>query len=209
VIASGPRHVRRCVGGLRLTGTFGDHTIAVEGAAPARGAVHRGPFDSSSSPSSPMNTTGHAARGQYLSDDGLVVDFQNASTTTASRHRRRAPHARLRSSRRGACTSRAWPLRTDRAARLQGGETTADTERARRIAELLTAVGREGTTNLWGERWSKLGGQLHSTARRAQRLGTSECRIEPGRRTRASRRESIPWARGGFEVEPHGHRGAA
>src|SRR5439155_934888 len=32
-----------------------------------------------------------------------------------------------------------------------------DTERARRIAELLTAVaGAKVTTNLWGERWSKL-----------------------------------------------------
>src|SRR5207249_1467830 len=59
-----------------------------------------------------------------------------------------------------------------------------DTERARRIAELLTAVaGAKVTTNLWGERWSKLAVNcMLNPLAGLSGLGTAECRTEPGPR---------------------------
>src|SRR5919109_182830 len=82
-----------------------------------------------------------------------------------------------------------------------------DTERARRIAELLTAVaGAKVTTNLWGERWSKLAVNcMLNPLAGLSGLGTAECRTEPGARRIAIHlgAEVIRVGRAnGFEVEP-------
>jgi len=82
-----------------------------------------------------------------------------------------------------------------------------DTERARRIAELLTAVaGAKVTTNLWGERWSKLAVNcMLNPLAGLSGLGTAECRTEPGARRIAIHlgAEVIGVGRAsGFEVEP-------
>jgi len=82
-----------------------------------------------------------------------------------------------------------------------------DTERARRIAELLTAVaGAKVTTNLWGERWSKLAVNcMLNPLAGLSGLGTAECRTEPGPRRIAVHlgAEVVRVGRAcGFEVEP-------
>jgi 2-dehydropantoate 2-reductase len=82
-----------------------------------------------------------------------------------------------------------------------------DTERARRVAELLNAVaGAKVTTNLWGERWSKLAVNcMLNPLAGLSGLGTAECRVEPGPRRIAVHlgAEVIRVGRAnGFEVEP-------
>ena len=175
--------------GLRLTGTCGDHTIAVKS----------------------YDTEWATRLGvQYLKDDGLVVDFQNGINdhrvaAVAGAHRTLGCVITIGAG----MYEPGVAMRTDsgQLGFKVGEHDGRDTERARRIAELLTAVaGAKVTTNLWGERWSKLAVNcMLNPLAGLSGLGTAECRTEPGPRRIAVHlgAEVVRVGRAcGFEVEP-------
>jgi 2-dehydropantoate 2-reductase len=197
--------------GLWLTGTCGDHTIAVKVLHVHEAQSIAEPFDLLFVAVKSYDTEWATRLGvQYLKEDGLVVDFQNGIND----HRVAAiagPHRTL------GCviTIGAGMYEPGVAMRTDSGHVGfkigehdgRDTERARRVAELLTAVaGAKVTTNLWGERWSKLAVNcMLNPLAGLSGLGTAECRTEPGVRRIAIYlgAEVIRVGRAnGFEVEP-------
>jgi 2-dehydropantoate 2-reductase len=197
--------------GLRLTGTCGDHTIAVKALHLHEAQSIAEPFDLLFVAVKSYDTDWATRLGtQYLKDDGLVVDFQNGINdhrvaAIAGAHRTLGCVITIGAG----MYEPGVAMRTD-AGRLGfkvGEHDGRDTERARRIAELLTAVaGAKVTTNLWGERWSKLAVNcMLNPLAGLSGLGTAECRIEPGPRRIAVHlgAEVIRVGRAaGFEVEP-------
>jgi 2-dehydropantoate 2-reductase len=146
----------------------------------------------------------------YLKPDGVVVDFQNGIND----HRVAAVAGRERTL---GCVilisagmyEPGHALRTDagKAAFKIGEHDGKDTPRARRLAEILSAVApAEVTTNLWGERWSKLAlNCMVNPLAGLSGLGTAEVRMDPAMRRLAVflGAEAIAVGRAaGYEVEP-------
>jgi 2-dehydropantoate 2-reductase len=197
--------------GLRLTGTIGDETIAVTALHLHEAQSIAEPFDLLFIAVKSYDTEWATRLGvQYLKDDGLVVDFQNGINdhrvaAVAGAHRTLGCVILIGAG----MYEPGVAMRTD-SARLGfkiGEHDGRDSERARRIAELLSAVaGAKVTTNLWGERWSKLAVNcMLNPLAGLSGLGTAECRTEPGPRRIAVHlgAEVIRVGRtGGFEVEP-------
>jgi 2-dehydropantoate 2-reductase len=197
--------------GLRLGGTCGEHTVPMK-------ALH---LHEAQSISEPFDVVFVAVKSYdtewatrlaiaYLKPDGVVVDFQNGIND----HRVAAiagPERTL------GCViligagmyEPGVALRTD-AARggFKIGELDGrDTERARALAKTLSAVAdTKVTTNLMGERWSKLAlNCMLNPIAGLTGLGTAECRTEPGPRRLAVHlgAEVVRVGRAcGFEVEP-------
>jgi 2-dehydropantoate 2-reductase len=197
--------------GLRLTGTCGEHTIPIAALHLHEAQSIREPFDALFVAVKSYDTEWATRLGsQYLKDDGVVVDFQNGIND-------RRVAAIAGEARTLGCViligagmyEPGVAMRTDEA-RLgfKVGELDGrDTPRAQGLAQLLTAVaGAKVTTNLWGERWSKLAiNCMLNPVAGLSGLGTAECRTEPGPRRIAVHlgSEVIRVGRGhGFEVEP-------
>src|SRR5437773_176672 len=174
--------------GLRLTGTCGDHTIAVKALTLHEAQSIAEPFALLFVAVKSYDTEWATRLGvQYLKDDGLVVDFQNGINdhwvaAVAGAHRTLGCVITIGAG----MYEPGVAMRTDsgRLGFKVGEHDGRDTERARRIAELLTAVaGAKVTTNLWGERWSKLAVNcMLNPLAGLSGLGTAECRTEPGPR---------------------------
>src|SRR5204863_561897 len=150
--------------GLRLTGTCGDHTIAVTALHLHEAQSIAAPFELLFIAVKSYDTEWATRLGlQYLSDDGVVVDFQNGINdhrvaAIAGRHRTLGcvitigaglyePGLALRTD----------PVGTGRVGFKIGELDGSDTPRARALVEVMNGVTKtELTTNLFGERWSKL-----------------------------------------------------
>jgi 2-dehydropantoate 2-reductase len=197
---------------MRLSGTCGEHVIAVT-------ALHlhelqrvTTPFDAVFIAVKAYDTEWATALGAaYLArPDGVAVDFQNGINddrvaAIAGRERtlgcviliaaglQEPGHAR----------------RTDTgSAGFKIGELDGrPTPRAQALAEALSAVAPATvTTNLWGERWSKLAlNCMANPIAGLSGLGTAELRLDPGARRIAVflAAEVIRLGRArGFEIEP-------
>ena len=172
--------------GLKLSGTCGDHTIPVK-------ALHihelqgvSTPFDAIFVAVKSYDTEWAAQMAlTYLKPlDGVVVDFQNGIND----HRVAAVAGRERTL---GCVilisagmyEAAHAIRTDRgsAAFKIGEHDGSDSPRARRLAAILSDVAPAVvTTNLWGERWSKLAlNCMLNPLAGLSGLGTAEVRSEP------------------------------
>jgi 2-dehydropantoate 2-reductase len=146
----------------------------------------------------------------YLKPDGVVVDFQNGINDTrvaaiAGAHRTLGCVILIGAG----LYEPGVALRTDSArGGFKIGELDGrDTERARNLARTMSAVAdTKVTTNLMGERWSKLAlNCMLNPIAGLTGLGTAECRTEPGPRRLAVHlgAEVVRVGRGcGFEVEP-------
>jgi 2-dehydropantoate 2-reductase len=196
--------------GLRLTGTIGDETIAVKALHLHEAQSIAEPFDLAFVAVKSYDTDWATRLAiQYLGDDGVVVDFQNGINDhrvaeIAGAHRTLGCVILIGAG----MYEPGVAMRTD-SGRLGfkiGEHDGKDTERARRIVELMSAVaGAKVTTNLWGERWSKLAVNcMLNPLAGLSGLGTAECRSEPGPRRIAVHlgSEVIRVGRAsGFEVE--------
>jgi 2-dehydropantoate 2-reductase len=208
-----PEHVeaiRR--GGLRLSGTCGEHVVKVEALHLCDAQRIAEPFDAVFVAVKSYDTEWATALGvQYLrSPGGVVVSFQNGLND----ERVAAVAGRERTL---GCVilvglglyEPGHAIRTD-SARLGfklGELDGADTPRARALADVLSAVAPARVTlNLAGERWSKLAlNCMLNPIAGLTGLGTAECRTEPGPRRLAIHlgAEVIRVGRArGFDVEP-------
>ena len=198
--------------GLRLSGSCGDHVIRVK-------AIHvhelqsvTQPFDAAFVAVKSYDTEWATALAlPYLArPDGVVVDFQNGINdervaAVAGRGRTLGCVITI-----GAGLYEAGhAMRTDtQTVGFKIGELDGkDTERARRLAEVMNDVaGAKVTTNLFGERWSKLTVNcMANPLAGLSGLGSAEIRSEPGPARIAIQvaAEAISVGRGcGFEVEP-------
>jgi 2-dehydropantoate 2-reductase len=157
-----PDHVERMrAAGLRLSGTCGEHVIPVRVLHIHEAQSIGEPFEAAFVAVKSYDTewATHLALA-YLRPDGVVVDFQNGMNdervaAIAGRERTLGCVITI-----GAGLYEAGhAMRTDRGEiGFKIGELDGrDTERARRLAEVMSAVaGARVTTNLVGERWSKL-----------------------------------------------------
>jgi 2-dehydropantoate 2-reductase len=198
--------------GLRLSGTCGDHVIRVK-------AIHvhelqsvTQPFDAAFVAVKSYDTEWATALAlPYLArPDGVVVDFQNGINdervaAVAGRARTLGCVITI-----GAGLSEAGhAMRTDsQTIGFKIGELDGkDSERARQLASVMNDVaGAKVTTNLFGERWSKLTVNcMANPLAGLSGLGSAEIRSEPepARIAIQVAAEAISVGRGcGFEVEP-------
>jgi len=146
----------------------------------------------------------------YLKPDGVVVDFQNRindERVAAIAGKERCLGCVILIG--AGLYDPGHAMRTDSA---HGGfkigeQDGRDTERAQAMARLMCDVAStKVTTNLWGERWSKLAlNCMLNPVAGLSGLGTAECRTEPGPRRLAVHlgAEVVKVGRAcGFEVEP-------
>jgi 2-dehydropantoate 2-reductase len=174
--------------GLRLGGTCGDHTIAIT-------ALH---LHETQSITAPFDTVFIAVKSYdtewatrlavaYLKPEGVVVDFQNGINdrrvaAIAGAHRTLGCVILIGAG----MYEPGVAVRTDSArGGFKIGELDGrDTERARALARTMSAVAdTRVTTNLMGERWSKLAlNCMLNPIAGLTGLGTAECRTEPGPR---------------------------
>jgi 2-dehydropantoate 2-reductase len=198
--------------GLRLSGTCGDHVIRVK-------AIHvhelqsvTQPFDAAFVAVKSYDTEWATALVlPYLArPDGVVVDFQNGINdervaAVAGRGRTLGCVITI-----GAGLYEAGhAMRTDRqSVGFKIGELNGkDSERAQRLVGVMNDVaGSKVTTNLFGERWSKLTVNcMANPIAGLSGLGSAETRSVPGPARIAIQlaAEAISVGRGcGFEVEP-------
>jgi 2-dehydropantoate 2-reductase len=189
-----PEHVEQIkASGLRLSGSCGEHLVPVP-------ALHLGEFGQVREPFDAMFVAVKSYDTEWATQlavdhlrrpDGVVVDFQNGIND----HRVAAVAGRERTL---GCVilisagmyEPAHAIRTDRgsAAFKIGEHDGSDSPRARRIAEIMSAVApAEVTTNLWGERWSKLAlNCMLNPLAGLSGLGTAEVRSEPTTRRLAA-----------------------
>ena len=198
--------------GLRLSGTCGDHLIAVQ-------ALHLHevqrvvtPFDAVFVAVKSYDTEWATALGvaHLARPQGVVVDFQNGindARVAAVAGRERTLGCIILIA--AGMYEAGHAMRTDRgSAGFKIGELDGrDTPRARALAGVLSVVAPTTVTpNLWGERWSKLAlNCMANPIAGLSGLGTAELRIEPGPRRLAVHlaAEVIGVGRArGFEVEP-------
>jgi 2-dehydropantoate 2-reductase len=198
--------------GLRLSGTCGDHIIPV--AALHLHEVQRitTPFDAVFVAVKSYDTEWATALGAaYLvRPHGVVVDFQNGINddrvaAVAGRERTLGCVILIAAG----MYEPGHAMRTDAGSSgfKLGEHDGRDTPRARALADALSAVAPTTvTTNLWGERWSKLAiNCMANPIAGLSGFGTAEVRVEPGPRRLAvylgAEVISVGRARG-FEVEP-------
>ena len=208
-----PEHVEQMrKHGLRLSGTCGEHLIPVN-------AIHihelqkiAEPFEAAFVAVKSYDTEWATALAiQYLRrPDGVVVDFQNGIND----HRVAAVAGKERTL---GCviTIGAGMYEPGHAMRTDNGSVGfkigeldgKDTARAQHLAKVLSAVApTKVTTNLFGERWSKLAVNcMANPLAGLSGLGSAEVRSVPGPARVAIQvaAEAISVGRGcGFEVEP-------
>ena len=185
-----PEHVQAMKSiGLRLSGTCGEHVVPVR-------ALHLHELQSVDAPFDAVflavksYDTDWAAQlaGQYLEPgDGVVVDFQNGindERVAAIVGRERTLGCVIAIS--AGIYEAGHAIRTDTGlvgfyvGELDGRETP----RAQQLARVLGAVApTKVTTNLWGQRWSKLAVNCMGNALAGlSGLGSAELRLEPGPR---------------------------
>jgi 2-dehydropantoate 2-reductase len=198
--------------GLRLSGTCGEHVIPVTALHLHEMQRITRPFDAVFVAVKSYDTEWATALGlAYLArPDGVVVDFQNGVNdervaAVAGRHRTLGCVILIAAG----MYEPGHAMRTDAGhAGFKIGELDGrDTPRARELAALLSAVAPTTvTTNLFGERWSKLAiNCMANPIAGLSGLGTAELRVEPGPRRLAVflGAEVIRVGRArGFEVEP-------
>ena len=198
--------------GLRLSGTCGEHVIPVTALHLHEMQRITRPFDAVFVAVKSYDTEWATALGlAYLArPDGVVVDFQNGVNdervaAVAGRHRTLGCVILIAAG----MYAPGHAMRTDAGhAGFKIGELDGrDTPRARELAALLSAVAPTTvTTNLFGERWSKLAiNCMANPIAGLSGLGTAELRVEPGPRRLAVflGAEVIRVGRArGFEVEP-------
>jgi 2-dehydropantoate 2-reductase len=182
-----PEHVETMKAkGLRLSGTCGDHVVPVKAMHVHEASLIDEPFEAAFVAVKGYDTewaTQLAVR--HLTPDGVVVDFQNGVNdervaAVAGRHRTLGCVITIGAG----LYEPGHAMRTDRGAvgfrigELDGRETG----RARRLAEVLSAVApAKVTTNLIGERWSKLTVNCMANPLSAlSGLGSAEVRSAPG-----------------------------
>jgi 2-dehydropantoate 2-reductase len=198
--------------GLRLSGTCGDHVIPVKALHLHEMQRLGEPFDAAFIAVKSYDTEwATALAAAYLArPDGVVVDFQNGVNdervaAVAGRERTLGCVILIAAG----MYEPGHAMRTDAGhAGFKVGELDGrDTPRARALAEMLSVVAPTTvTTNLWGERWSKLAiNCMANPIAGLSGLGTAEVRVEPGPRRLAVLlgAEVIRVGRArGFEVEP-------
>ena len=182
-----PEHVAQIkAAGLRLSGSCGEHLVPVPALHLHELCTVREPFDVCFVAVKSYDTEWaiQLAVDHLRRPDGVVVDFQNGIND----HRVAAVAGCDRTL---GCVilisagmyEPAHAIRTDRgsAAFKIGEHDGRDTERARRIASLMSQVAPAMvTTNLWGERWSKLAlNCMLNPLAGLSGLGTAEVRSEP------------------------------
>jgi 2-dehydropantoate 2-reductase len=158
-----PEHIEAIrAKGLRLSGTIGDQVV------PNVKAIHihelqsvREPFDAVFVAVKSYDTEWATALAiAYLKPDGVVVDFQNGINdervaAVAGKHRTLGCVITISAG----MYEAGHAMRTDSAdiGFKIGEHDGRDTPRARELAEIMNGVaGSKVTTNLFGERWSKL-----------------------------------------------------
>lgn len=182
-----PEHVEQIKsGGLRLSGSCGEHLVPVPALHLHELALVREPFDAVFVAVKSYDTewATQLAVDHLRRPDGVVVDFQNGIND----HRVAAVAGRERTL---GCViligagmyEPAHAIRTDRgSAGFKIGEHDGrETPRARRLAALMSEVAPAAvTTNLWGERWSKLAlNCMLNPLAGLSGLGTAEVRSDP------------------------------
>ena len=182
-----PEHVEQIKSsGLRLSGSCGEHVVPVRALTLGELSQVREPFEAVFVAVKSYDTewATQMAVDHLRNPDGVVVDFQNGIND----HRVAAVAGRGRTL---GCVilisagmyEPAHAIRTDRgnAAFKIGEHDGTDSPRARRIAEIMSEVAPAVvTTNLWGERWSKLAlNCMLNPLAGLSGLGTAEVRSDP------------------------------
>ncbi|HEU5319683.1 MAG TPA: ketopantoate reductase family protein [Methylomirabilota bacterium] len=197
--------------GLRLSGTCGEHTVAVRALHLHEAQAVEPPFDAVFVAVKSYDTEWATALGvAHLAPGGVVVDFQNGIND----HRVAAVAGRERTLG-GVVLIGAGLYEPGHAMRTDSGAVGfkigehdgRDSARARALVALMEDVAPTRlTTNLWGERWSKLTlNCMVNPLAGLSGLGTAEVRSEPGPRRLAVHlaAEAVQVGRAcGFEVEP-------
>ena len=198
--------------GLRLSGTVGEHLIPVRALHLHELQSVDAPFDAVFLAMKSYDTEWAAQlAAQYLkAPDGVVVDFQNGindERVAAVVGRERTLGCVIVIS--AGMYEPGHAIRTDTTSvGFHLGELDGrDTPRAQELARVLSDVSpTKVTTNLWGQRWSKLAVNcMLNPLAGLSGLGTAECRTEPGPRRIAVHlgAEVVRVGRAcGFEVEP-------
>ncbi len=208
-----PEHIETMrKNGLRLSGTCGDHTIAVKALHIYEAQAITEPFDAVFISVKSYDTEWATSLGiQYLKKpNGVVVDFQNGINdervaVIAGRERTLGSVITIGAG----MYEPGHAMRTDTGAigfkigELDGKET----ERARELARIMSDVAvTKVTTNLFGERWSKLTVNcMANPLAGLSGLGTAEVRTRPEPRLIAIYvgGEVVKVGRAcGYEVEP-------
>jgi 2-dehydropantoate 2-reductase len=183
-----PEHVEAMrAKGLRLSGTCGDHVIPVKAMHIHEVQALRAPFDAVFIAVKSYDTEWATALGLTClrRPDGIVVDFQNGLNdervaTVAGRERTLGCVITIGAG----LYEPGHAMRTDtgkigfKIGELDG----ADTPRARELVEIMNDVAPSKlTTNLAGERWSKLAiNCMANPLAGLSGLGSAEIRTEPG-----------------------------
>jgi 2-dehydropantoate 2-reductase len=171
--------------GLRLSGTCGEHLVAVKALHMHELQSVTEPFDAVFIAVKSYDTEWATALGcAYLKPDGVVVDFQNGLNdervaAVAGKHRTLGCVITIGAG----FYEPGHAIRTDTGTvGFKIGEHDGKvTERARELAEVMNAVAKtEVTTNLFGERWSKLAiNCMANPLAGLTGLGSAEVRIDP------------------------------
>lgn len=171
--------------GLRLSGTCGEHLVAVKALNLYELQSVTEPFDAVFIAVKSYDTDWATMLGcAYLKPDGVVVDFQNGLNdervaAVAGRHRTLGCVITIGAG----FYEPGHVIRTDtgtvgfKIGEHDGGVT----DRARELADLMNAVApAQVTTNLFGERWSKLAiNCMANPLAGLTGLGSAEVRIDP------------------------------
>lgn len=196
--------------GLRVSGTTGDYTVPVKALHLHEAQAIEEPFDAVFLAVKGYDTewaTMFAIR--FLKPDGVVVDFQNGINdervaAVAGRERTLGCVITIGAG----LYEPGHVVRTDTAGSFKIGELDGqDTERARRLVEAVNhAAPTKLTTNLFGERWSKMAVNcMANPLAGLSGLGTTEVRSDPTARRIAIHvgAEVIRVGHAaGYEVEP-------
>ena len=208
-----PEHIETMrKNGLRLSGTCGDHTIRVKALHIYEAQAISEPFDAVFISVKSYDTEWATHLGiQYLKKpNGVVVDFQNGINdervaAIAGRERTLGSVITIGAG----MYEPGHAMRTDSGAvGFKIGEHDGrDTTRAQALAKVMNDVaGTKVTTNLWGERWSKLAiNCMANPLAGLSGLGLAEVRTAPVPRRIAIHvaAEVIKVGRAaGYEVEP-------
>ncbi len=197
--------------GLRLSGTCGEHVVPVRALHIHEASAIEEPFDAVFVAVKSYDTEWATMLAlRHLSPAGVVVDFQNGindERVAAVAGKERALGCVITIG--AGLYEPGHAVRTDSGAvGFKIGEHDGrDTERARRLVEIMNDVAPARlTTNLWGERWSKLAVNCMANPLAAlSGLGSAEVRSAPGIRRVGIHvaAEVIRVGRAvGYEVEP-------
>jgi 2-dehydropantoate 2-reductase len=181
-----PEHIEAIKAkGLRLSGTIGDFVVPVKALHIHELQSVREPFDAVFVAVKSYDTEWATALAvAYLTAEGVVVDFQNGINdervaAVAGKHRTLGCVITISAG----MYEAGHAMRTD-SAQLGfkiGEHDGRDTARARELAEIMNAVAEtKVTTNLFGERWSKLAiNCMANPLAGLTGLGTLQVRTDP------------------------------